>query len=848
MRRLSMIKTIFAALMLAFMTMAIFNFDLGHASATAPQTAMANDKLQQLRLRQMGAVPEIARPDAYLGRLPATQKLLMIISFQNRNQGEMLKLIDDLYNPASPQYHKWLTAAEFGARFGRDKAEYDAAVAWLQGQGFKIESNWSNRLAIAFSGTADIVERAFKIEEGQFADRAGGRTFYANLQRPQLPPQLDAMAISLMGLNNAYQARGASHGKKIIKAAGVKPQGVTGGGTDFLSPRDIGLAYNITPLANQGFQGQGQRVGVLFDSDIPDSDITALRNMYDLPNGPVERIVPPGLENPGVQSGEQDEITIDVSTVISVAPQAELDIILVPDLLYTTLRMAEEFLVNDGSIPIVSESIVSCESAGFDSAEQAVFQQAVMEGVAFFAASGDDGVECTSFNSNGAQTSNAPGVSVPAVYDGVTAVGGTIIEGDFDDNGNLTNVNDEVVWNEPPGVRFDCDGNNIPPNSDLHFDIGSSGGGVSQFVDKPTYQSDATGFEGGVLDGSMRVVPDVSLVAAGPPYPAFIENGELLFYFGTSVASPYWAGMMALVNQFTGAIQGSPNSEIYRMGVEQFGNNGAVVYRDIISGDNSIASLSPCAPDGIAGFAAGFGYDAVTGWGTPDLTAFANNYGGGGGGQPGFSLSLTPSSQTVAPGGSVDYSLGITTTGGFSDAVNISVDGLPDGASFSLQSSSFPVDLNIATSDNTPPGDYTFTVTGTSGSLTSSVSADLVVQSSGLSITDAAYDKPFLMISGAGFGEFGDAEVSVNSFDITDRIRDQNDGMILLKGSRKKLGIFSGTNVVTVTVNGASASFTFDDLAKPNNDKRRLRGPFGICGNKSPKPAGTDSYKIEFRQ
>jgi uncharacterized membrane protein len=70
-------------------------------------------------------------------------------------------------------------------------------------------------------------------------------------------------------------------------------------------------------------------------------------------------------------------------------------------------------------------------------------------------------------------------------------------------------------------------------------------------------------------------------------------------------------------------------------------------------------------------------------------------------------------------------------TNGFSDAINFTFSGLPSGATSSLQSaSSFPISVPIATISSTPPGTYQFTITGTSGSMSSSASATLIVQAS----------------------------------------------------------------------------------------------------------------------
>src|SRR5262249_9117879 len=156
-------------------------------------------------------------------------------------------------------------------------------------------------------------------------------------------------------------------------------------------------------------------------------------------------------------------------------------------------------------------------------------------------------------------------VNCPACYDGVTAVGGTSFKSPLlDASGNLIAVSDETAWNDPPGVRFGCDAKPIIPNTLT----GASGGGISTRVAMPDYQVNAAGFSGGVPIGTGRVVPDVSLLSFDPPI-VIVFKGQVTGGAGTSVSSPLWAGLMALINQFKGSQQGSPNPELYRLGTAQ---------------------------------------------------------------------------------------------------------------------------------------------------------------------------------------------------------------------------------------------------------------------------------------
>src|SRR5207247_1957526 len=84
---------------------------------------------------------------------------------------------------------------------------------------------------------------------------------------------------------------------------------------------------------------------------------------------------------------------------------------------------------------------------------------------------------------------------------------------------------------------------------------------------------------------------------------------------------------------------------------------------------------------------------------------------------PDFTLGASPSTQTVTAGASTSYNVTIGPTGGFSGQVNLSVSGLPSGASgsFTPNPATASSSLSVTTSTSTPTGAYTLTITGING-------------------------------------------------------------------------------------------------------------------------------------
>jgi hypothetical protein len=102
---------------------------------------------------------------------------------------------------------------------------------------------------------------------------------------------------------------------------------------------------------------------------------------------------------------------------------------------------------------------------------------------------------------------------------------------------------------------------------------------------------------------------------------------------------------------------------------------------------------------------------------------------------PDFSLAVSPSMQSVAPGSNASFQYTVSSGPGFVGSVNLSVGGLPAGASASFSPTSIANSgsstMTISTSSSTPSGAYTVAVTGVTGPLSHTTVATLVVQSAG---------------------------------------------------------------------------------------------------------------------
>jgi subtilase family serine protease len=345
-----------------------------------------------------------------------------------------------------------------------------------------------------------------------------------------------------------------------------------------------------------------------------------------------------------------------------------------------------------------------------------LWTQAAAQGITAFVSTGDTGA--AGCDANNAAVGTIQAVNGLASTPNNVAVGGTEFNegaGIFWAAGNNADLSSalgpipEIVWNESA---------NVPGG----VGIRATGGGVSTIYAKPGYQ-----FGPGVPADGFRDIPDVSLTAAGHDAYIIVQGHTnntpgLEGVFGTSASSPSFAGIMALVVQKTGAPQGNANNVLYSMARAQFAG-GSAVFNDITSGNNSVP--------GVAGFNAGAGYDAATGWGSVNAANLVNGWNNN---SPDFTLSTSPASQSVIQGNSTSYSAIVTAQNGYSGTVSFTVAGLPAGATFSSAPASIvgsgTSTITITTDATaTPVGTYPLTITGSDGVLSHTASVTLIVNS-----------------------------------------------------------------------------------------------------------------------
>ena len=119
-----------------------------------------------------------------LGPLSTRQTLSLVITLPLRNQDQLNQLLQNLYDPTSPSYRRFLTVEQFTAQFGPTQQDYDTLIQFAQADGLTVVGTSPNRVNLQVSGSAANIENAFHLNLNVYQHPTENRTFYAPDREP----------------------------------------------------------------------------------------------------------------------------------------------------------------------------------------------------------------------------------------------------------------------------------------------------------------------------------------------------------------------------------------------------------------------------------------------------------------------------------------------------------------------------------------------------------------------------------------------------------------------------------------------------------------------------------------
>ncbi len=513
-------------------------------------------------------VPESAARLPRIERLPATNRLPLAISLPLRNQTPLTNLLQQLYNPASTNFHRYLTPEQFTAQFGPTEQDYQAVINFATSNRLEVTHTFGNRVVLDVSGNVSDIERAFHVTLGTYQHPTENRLFYA----PDAEPWVDAgLPIrSVNGLDNFIIPHPNS--LTIFPQAGrPTPELDNGSGTNgSYAGHDFRNAY----ASGVSLNGSGQYVGLVEFNGYNQSDINKYVSLTGITSVTLNPVTVDGVTNKpwNTYFYANAEVSVDIELVMSMAPG--LSDINVYEGIYDTSVMNE--IVSPMHGETRPNQVSSSWGLGTDIDTQLLEMTA--QGQSFFYASGDTGAPASGVNSSATPDNDW------------TSVGGTALSM----NGVGASWQSEAAWS-------------------------GSYGAVDTALPIPTYQA---GVNTSLNQGSTvnRNVPDVAMEAdyvmfvttqiftnGNPTVTGVVGTGS-----GTSAAAPLWAGFTSLVNE-QAAGQGVPpvgflNPAIYSIAGSPIYSSA---FHDITNGNNVNTNSDNL-------YYAGPGYDNVTGLGSPN--------------------------------------------------------------------------------------------------------------------------------------------------------------------------------------------------------------------------------------
>ena len=645
----------------------------GVFAVASPATAVNSPRVS---LGLHGSAPASAH------RLSATdgnRQLSMALSLKPRNEAGLDQFVASVGNPNSPNYRHYLTSGQYNALYAPVPSDVDQVRAFLKANGMKVTGVSGNQQVIDAVGTAKQAEAAFGTSISDYTGAAGA-SFYANDNAASVPSGLAGIVSAVTGLSDQQAAHSV--------AAPSGPSGPGGGYT----PAQLRTAYSMKTISGS-YNGAGQTIGLIEFDGFKQSDLNAWTGYYSQPSiTPTIVPIDGGVTSPG--SG-QLEVTLDVEALAATAPGAAQVLYESPN---TDAGWVDEMarIASDNKVTVLSGSWLAgetCESkpqASHDS-----YTQMAAQGITLLSASGDWGATGCGYNGDNSTVQ----ADFPASDPNFTGVGGTqLLTSD-----SAGTYKSESCWNQGGS------GNT------------RSGGGYSQVYSRPSWQPGTNQY---------RSVPDVSLDADyGAGALSVYENGQWEDVGGTSLASPIWAGYIAMVNQKAKAAGksdvGALNPTIYAVGQS---SQYSTDFNDVTSGNNGT-------------YSAGTGYDLCTGWGSPkgDTLAGALINGVAPPAADDFSIAASPTSVSVAPGKSVTTTISTAVVKGSAESVALSASGLPAGVTASFSPASVTAGnsatLTLTASSSAAAGQSSVTVTGQSTDATHTAPVTLTVTGTSSPVT-----------------------------------------------------------------------------------------------------------------
>lgn len=523
----------------------------------------------------------------------------VLVNMQNPQGLE--QYAQDVSNPKSPNYRKFLTPAQIAERFGATQSDYSAAAQYFQKAGLNV-GGWPQRETLVVSGRIKAFDKAFGVTFGRYRVNGKKQTFIAPIGTPHLAANVPVAAVK--GLITMNLAK-----RMIVHPANAELSGN--------SPEQMARAFDFTGAYQAGFDGTGVNVAIVGTGPILAGDAAQFAQMFNLTKmAPITQVdvnandlTGDPLPNPGLNEGydgfsspppttnsasaycdpvtrgnspyqlcnpEDGEAQLDTQTIASLAPGANVDFYLgywdydyctASSSSYSSSSSSSSSSSEYGYTPQNRYNSCYRASEGISIADaeiQEIIAKDQDDVVSISYGGGEEDNVGYSFNQNG--IGYGPTEFATLATEGIATFVSSGDSGQY--NCNLV----EGVFcpsypaSDPSVTAVGGVTAPLNPNGTLAEGIWAwgdqtfggtavgSGGGVSQIFPAPSWQANSNLG----LGGGMRVVPDIAMMGDPESGMTIVQNSEwgndgvngnsgIEDIGGTSMAAPQMAAMWALV-------------------------------------------------------------------------------------------------------------------------------------------------------------------------------------------------------------------------------------------------------------------------------------------------------------
>lgn len=507
-----------------------------------------------------------------LGPAPAASTVSFSVAIAPRDAAGAQAFANAVSDPRSASYRNFLTPQQYTERFGATASDVAAVLSWLHGAGLQTGTVPISNSYVPVTGSIAAVNKAFATTIKSY--HRDNRQVIAPASALTIPAALAGRVSDVLGLDTSQVYRSGAKATPAGASAGnitcstywgentntsyaTAPAPLSGNlpNRACYTPSRLNAARGIPAT---GKTGAGVTVGIVLwcDSHTIASDVNTWAAQVGSPaltSGQFTAQDPAIWDVYCTSQANIDnsmvETALDAESIHGAAPDATIIYAAAAGPYNTYLLTATQNLVNANQVQVITNSWGGAESSS--AFLHSVYVQAASQGISVMASSGDDG---DNTYSNGSASKARPSADYPASDSQLTSIGGTSL-GISSTNSVLFEQAWYDVISRSSGTTW---------GSDVFY--GASGGGKSGFTAQPSYQS---GIVPSTFSGkpAKRAYPDIANIADSQTgYMVGVTQAgtyTTLTVGGTSLASPYTAGEVALAIQTKGGRLGFLNPKLY---------------------------------------------------------------------------------------------------------------------------------------------------------------------------------------------------------------------------------------------------------------------------------------------